>query len=154
MMGWGRMPIERLPARYRPAARSLRDWLMTDKGLLLILAMFCAMRSVGYTRIEDRTLLQHALEIGNDWISPALWIVLTVLCVVSVVLPECQKLEIVALSAVVGAIALWGMLYIQSSPPGLFSRGSAYITIALLVVYTLWRGDSTRVRIRGEDTHD
>lgn len=154
MMGWGRMPIEHLPERYRPAARGLRDWLMTDKGLLLILAGFCAMRSVGYTKIEDRTLLQHVLEIGNDWISPALWITLTILCVVSVVLPECQKLENVALSAVVGAIALWGMLYIQSSPPGLFSRGSAYITIALLVVYTLWRGDSTRVRIRGEDTHD
>lgn len=147
------MPIERLPEQYRPAARSLRDWLMADKGLLLILAFFCAMRSVGYTRLEDRTLLQHVLEIGNDWISPSIWVSLTILCAVSAALPVCNWLENVALSAVVGAVALWGMLYIQSSPPGLFSRGSAYITIAMLVVYTLWRGDSTRVRIRGEDTH-
>lgn len=147
------MPIEKLSERYRPSARSLRDWLMTDKGLLLILAFFCAMRSVGYTRLEDRTLLQHALEIGNDWISPLIWISLTLLCAVGAALPACNRLENVALSAVVGAIALWGMLYIQSSPPGLFSRGSAYITIALLVVYTLWRGDSTRVRIRGDDAN-
>ena len=144
------MPIEHLPERYRPAARSVRDWLVTDKGLLVILTFFCAMRSVGYTRIEDRTLLQHALELQNDWISPAIWVILTLLCTVGIAAPRCHKLENVALSAVVGAIALWGTLYIQSSPPGVFSRGSAYITIALLVIYTLWRGDSTRVRIRGD----
>ena len=144
------MPIEMLPERLRPGARSLRDWLMTDKGLLLIMALFCAMRTVGYTRIEDRTLLQHALELSNDWISPTLWVALTVLCSVAAGVPRCHKLENIALTATVGAIALWGMLYIQSSPPGLFSRGSAYITIASLVVYTLWRGDSTRIRIRGD----
>lgn len=147
------MPIEHLPERYRPAARSLRDWLMTDKGLLAILTAFCAMRTVGYTRIEDGTLLQHAFELSSDWISPAIWIALTILCVVGLAVPDYHKVENAALSAVVGAIALWGMLYIQSSPPGLFSRGSAYITIALLVVYTLWRGDSTRVRIRGDDAN-
>lgn len=148
------MPIEKLPVRYRPAARSLRDWLMTDNGLLLILTLFCAMRSVGYTRLEDKTLLQHTLELPNDWISPIIWTALTVLCALSAALPHCNRLENVALSAAVGVIALWGMLYIQSSPPGLFSRGSAYITIALLVIYTLWRGDSTRIRIRGDGADD
>ena len=147
------MPIEHLPSRYRPAVRSLRDWLMTDKGLLLILATFCGMRSAGYTRLEDPTLLQHVLEIGNDWVSPTVWVLLALLCAAAAAIPECPRLEQVTLSATVGAVALWGMLYIQSSPPGLFSRGSAYITIALLVVYTLWRGDSTRVRIRGDDAN-
>lgn len=148
------MPIENLPERLRPGARRLRDWLMTDKGLLLILAGFCAMRLAGYTKLEDKTLLQHALELSSDWVSPLIWAVLTVLCSAGAASPYKHRLESVALTSVVGAIALWGMLYIQSSPPGLFSRGSAYITIAVLVIYTLWRGDSTRVRIRGDGENE
>ena len=42
------MPIERLPEPLRPPALTFRDYVATDKGLILILAGLFLSRAVSY----------------------------------------------------------------------------------------------------------
>ena len=142
------MPIERLPERYQVGALRLRDWLQSDKGLLLLNFLYAASRFLSYP-LREVPGSRHVLEMP-EWLPATIWGVTAALCGVAILRSRCDRLETVALCVVVGVSLVWGTLFLFSEPAQFLSRGSVFIAVAALDIYTVWRGESQRLRIRGE----
>lgn len=142
------MPIEHLPARYRPAARSFRDWCATDKGLLLILFGVFLVRTSTYL-FQDGWLLPHVLDIHVPLLSSLQWLIATVIVGVAVV-ARSEKMEAIGLTVAASMLAIWGVLFVWTGWAEFTARGILYIGLALMSLYTVWRGRSATIRVRGE----
>lgn len=142
------MPIEHLPERARPPARKFRDWFATDSGLVSILAVMFVSRSFSYG-IDPPSLLQHVFEFFPYWVAPSLWASGGAVLALSLH-PRLVRWQSYALSYAVALLTLWGVLYLWSSPPAFLSRGAIYIALALMSVYTVWRGQSKTMRLEVE----
>ena len=141
------MPIEHLPERYRPAARSFRDWFATDKGLLLILFCVFAVRTSTYI-FQDGWLLPHVLDIQVPLLSSMQWLIATVVLGVAVV-ARSERMEAVGLTVAVLMLVIWGLLFAWTGKAEFTARGVLYIGLALMSLYTVWRGRSATIRVRG-----
>lgn len=144
------MPIELLPARLRPALRRFRDWFATDKGVVLLMAAYFTSRLVSYFVPLESGLIQHFFELRWWWIGPCLWGVSALLLWVAVFTSR-LKVEVVALCSAAGMLMLWGVLFGWSIPPGFFDRGTTFIALAAMTVYTVWRGHFGVVVVRREE---
>lgn len=142
------MPIEHLPERYRPAARSFRDWCATDKGLLLILFGVFLVRTSTYL-FQDGWLLPHILDIHVPLLSSLQWLIATVIVGVAVV-ARSEKMEAIGLTVAASMLAIWGLLFAWTGWAEFTARGILYIGLALMSLYTVWRGRSATIRVRGE----
>lgn len=145
------MPIEHLPERYRPAARSFRDWCATDKGLLLILFFVFAVRTSTYI-FQDGWLLPHILDIHVPLLSSLQWFVATVILGVALV-SRSERMEAVGLTVAVLMLVIWGLLFAWTGKAEFTARGILYIGLALMSLYTVWRGQSAIIRVRGDAGH-
>lgn len=145
------MPIEHLPERYRPAARSFRDWFATDKGLLLILFCVFFVRTSTYI-FQDGWLLPHILDIHVPLLSSAQWLIATVILGVAL-LSKSEKVEAFGLTVAVLVLVIWGLLFAWTGKAEFTARGVLYIGLALMSLYTVWRGQSATIRVRGGAGH-
>lgn len=141
------MPIEHLPERYRPGARRFRDWFATDKGLLLILFCVFAVRTSTYI-FQDGWLLPHILDIQVPLLSSMQWLAATVVLGVAVV-ARSERMEAVGLTVAVLMLVIWGLLFAWTGKAEFTARGVLYIGLALMSLYTVWRGQSATIRVRG-----
>lgn len=163
------MPIDHLPAPWQPPVRKFRDWVITDHGIMLILATVFLCRSVSYLG-DHQALIQHVFELQSRWLSPAIWVTGALVLIAALLLPG-GKLDTFALSLAVAILMLWGVLYLWSPAEvvhmpiwwpewlGWFerllghlipflSRGIVYMAVAGMTVYTVWRGRSATVYVR------
>lgn len=164
------MSVRWVPQIGRERLRRLRDWLATDKGLLLILAGVFTCRALSFLG-EPPTVLMHRLELGAPWLSPTLWAAPAVLLLVAL-RRDSPRLETVALCCATAVLSLWGVLFLWTEPvpiPGpwphwlewlrrvlevlmhFLSRGVLYIGLAAMAIYTVWRGQTARIDVRGDD---
>lgn len=143
------MPIEHLPERYRPGARRVRDWVATDKGLLLILFGVFLVRTSTYI-FQDGWLLPHVLDIHAPLFSSMQWLIATVVVGVSVV-ARSERMEAVGLTVATIMLTIWGLLFAWTGWAEFTARGVLYIGLAVMALYTVWRGRSATIRVRGED---
>lgn len=141
------MPIEHLPDRYKPAARSFRDWCATDKGLLLILFCVFFVRTSTYI-FQDGWLLPHILDIHVPLLSSLQWLIATVILGVALV-SRSEKMEAIGLTVAVLMLVIWGLLFAWTGKAEFTARGILYIGLALMSLYTVWRGQSATIRVRG-----
>ncbi len=140
------MPIDHLPERAKPAARRFRDWFATDNGgLMVITAVMFMCRALSY-KSDPPGVLQHVVEFTPLWVAPTVWALGALLLGVATHW-RFQFLTGYALAYSASVLLLWGVLYIWSDPPALFGRGSVYISYALLMIYTVWRGESKTIRL-------
>lgn len=163
------MPIEHLPAKWRPGARRFRDWAATDKGVLLILAVAFTGRSASFFSDAPSTF-QHVFEIRYWWVSPIVWGGAALLLWMAL-RRDSPRLESAALVAAATVLAAWGVLYLWTDPVPIsgdwgpvdwlrvllehltpfLARGVIHLGLALCAVYTVWRGRFVPVPWRGED---
>lgn len=143
------MPIEHLPERYRPEARRVRDWVATDKGLLLILFGVFLVRTSTYI-FQDGWLLPHVLDIHAPLFSSMQWLIATVAVGVSVV-ARSERMEAIGLTVATIMLTIWGLLFAWTGWAEFTARGVLYIGLAVMSLYTVWRGHSATIRVRGED---
>ena len=141
------MPIEHLPERYKPGARRFRDWFATDKGLLLILFCVFFVRTSTYL-FQDGWLLPHILDINVPLLSSLQWFIATVIVGVSVV-ARSERMEAIGLTVAVLMLVIWGLLFAWTGKAEFTARGVLYIGLALMSLYTVWRGRSATIRVRG-----
>lgn len=146
------MPIEHLPERYRPAARRFRDWFATDKGLLLILTLVFTVRTSTYI-FQDGWLLPHILDIHAPLISSMQWLAATLVLVVATASRN-EKVETLGLTVAVIMLTIWGLLFAWTGKAEFTARGVLYIGLALVTVYTVWRGHSATIRVRKGEVSD
>ena len=143
------MPIEHLPEKYKPAARKFRDWLATDKGLLLILLGVFTVRTSTYL-FQDGWLLPHVLDIRAPLFSSLQWLIATVVVGLSVVVRS-EKMEMVGLTVATIMLTIWGLLFAWTGKAEFTARGVLYIGLAIMALYTVWRGRSATIRVKGEE---
>lgn len=144
------MPIEHLPEAWRPTARRFRDWLATDKGVLLIYTVIFAGRTSTYL-FQDGWLLPHVLDIKAPLVSSMQWVVVT-LIVAYATISRSKKVEAAGLTVAVLMLVIWGLLFAWTGKAEFTARGVLYIGLALMGVYTVWRGKSATIRVRGGST--
>ncbi|SDR76087.1 hypothetical protein [Corynebacterium timonense] len=138
------MPIEHLPARIQPAALRVRAWLLTDAPALVIVGAGLLLRGVTYLPIyfggpgAGSHPAELLLPIG--WWA-AIWITVGALCLVS--LAVC-RLAPISLGLGVGLHAVWAMSFIADAiidqSPRAWLPAVGYASVALLVVWAVWRG--------------
>lgn len=141
------MPIEHLPERYRPAARSFRDWCATDKGLLLILTVVFAVRTSTYI-FQDGWLLPHILDIRAPLLSSMQWLIATVVLAVATA-SRSERMEAVGLTVAALMLTIWGLLFAWTGWAEFTARGVLYLGLSSVSLYTVWRGHSATIRVRG-----
>lgn len=109
--------------------------------------MFFTSRAMAY-RYTPPELLHHIIETAPNWASPAIWGTGAVL-LWAALLPKGCRIDIIALTAAVIIMALWGVLFFWSGPANFLLRGTPYIALAGITIYTVWRGQSATIRVRG-----
>ena len=143
------MPIEHLPPVTRPWAERLRDWLLTDAGLMLILGVMMIVRGVAYSNLGQEGLYHPADVFMPRWVAAGVWLGVGSSLLVSSV-RQSSLLARVSLSAAVATLALWGMIFMLAPPAAFSQRGIVYLSFAMLVLWASWRGRRGEIRIREE----
>lgn len=151
------MPIDHLPAKYQPAARRLRGWCMGDAPALIILGVSILARGVSYTPplMSPHAQATHPAEGAltmPTW--GVVWIAVGLACIASAWWPRATPFTV---GAGVGLNVLWGLSFIadaivDGSPRG-WVPAVSYLTIALLIVWAVWRGHR-EPELHGEEIRD
>lgn len=148
------MPIDYLPRRVQPMARRLRDFILDDSFVILILGVGVFLQGVLYAAGFLGPLVgTHPVEriIPIAWWG-FIWILVGGVCVVSGVIRN-PVLEAVALALAVGLYIAWGFSYLVEALSGPGTVGVyaiVYFTITTVTIWSVWRGRRGDVR-RGKD---
>ncbi len=141
------MPIEHLPSTWRPSARRLRRWAMTDSMAALILGCGALLRGCSYIPgvlgappSSGSHPAEMTLPIGVwGWV----WIAAGVACVLSSLAPL-PRTRAVALSVGVALHVMWGGSFLAATWAGESPRSwvsaISYCMVAALVLWAVWRG--------------
>ena len=144
------MPIEHLPERIRPPLLRLRDWLLTDATLYVILGTLLICRGVAAWVIDYIAVVPHpgdGLFTAAGW--TALWVVLGVVCLL--VTPwHTSRVGAAVLSVTTSVLLLWGLGYLMYDPAQFAYRGVLYIGFTATILWAVWRGRRGQVTITKE----
>ena len=143
------MPIKYLPSGMRPAARRLRAVMVKDSGMFIILGVFFIARGIGYLAGDGPGLPAQLLPLPASWWAVA-WLTVGI-GAVGVARKWQSRLAGVVLYLLFGMIGMWGAAFLLISPAAFLDRGSAFLTIAALASWAVWRGRKTEVSIRVND---
>lgn len=148
------MPIDRIPPRWRGPARRLRDFLFSDSPVLIILGLGILARGLSYSP----HFFGRAPRSGGHPAEAALpmsvwsivWVAVGVLCLVAAVWSH-RAIAAWAIGLGVGLNMLWAGSFIVATITGDMPRGwvtaIGYASIALLVIWAVWRGSRAEVMI-------
>lgn len=150
------MPIEHLPPRIRRPVERLRDGLMTDGTALVILGAGLVARGISYSPIAGPGPSGHPAE---SWVPmdtwSIVWVAVGVLCLASAARPRSISAAL-ALGAGVALHLLWGTSFAWQSLEDhsrAWVSSIGYFMIAALVLWSVWRGSRTDIRLREEVPH-
>ncbi|WP_288858123.1 hypothetical protein [uncultured Corynebacterium sp.] len=144
------MSIKQLPTVLRLGARRLRAVMVKDSGMFIILGVFFIARGIGYLAGDDGPgLPAQLLPVPASWWAVA-WLAVGIFAV-GVARRWQSRLAGVVLYLLFGMIGLWGAAFLLVSPAAFLDRGSAFLTIAALAFWAVWRGRKTEVSIRVND---
>lgn len=139
------MPIDHLPAAWRPAARRLRDWCLGIGPALIVLGVGAVARGVTYLpplMTTSSATRSHPVEgVLSMEVWGWVWIIAGVATLVAA---WWDRIAPLAVGAGVGLNLLWGASFIadaiaRESPRG-WLPAVGYVSVALLVWWAVWRG--------------
>lgn len=148
------MPIEHLPRRLRTPAKRLRSFLISDAPALIILGLGIIARGLSYSP----HVFGRAPSVGGHPAEAALpmpvwsiiWVAVGVLCLVSAVWSR-RQIAALAIGSGVGLNMLWAGSFVAATITGDMDRGwvtaIGYASVALLVIWAVWRGARAEVTI-------
>lgn len=152
------MPIEHLPPRMRPPARKVRDWALTIGPALLILGVGAIARGVTYlpALMSEHAQRAHPVE-GTLPMSVWAWVWI-IAGVAAVVAAWWSRAAPLAVGVGVGLNIVWGCSFITDAIIRRSARGwlpaVGYLSIALLVLWSVWRGAREPTVSREEMAHE
>ena len=148
------MPIEHLPPRFRPPALRIKNFLLSDAPALIILGVGILARGLSYSP----HVLGPAPRPGGHPAEAALpmpvwsviWVAVGVLCLVGAVWSR-RRIAALAVGLGIGLNMLWAGSFLVATITGDMPRGwvsaVGYASVALLVVWAVWRGSRAEVTI-------
>lgn len=148
------MPIEHLPRQLQSPARRLRDFLMSDAPALIILGLGILARGLSYSP----HVLGRAPRSGGHPAEAALsmptwsiiWVSVGAFCLVAAVWSR-RLIAAWAIGLGVGLNVLWAGSFFVATITGDMPRGwvtgIGYASVALLVLWAVWRGSRAEVMI-------
>lgn len=152
------MPIEHLPEKYKPTARRVRDWALTIGPALMILGLGGVARGVTYLPIlmDDHAAKSHPVE-GTLTMHTWAWIWI-IAGLAALIAAWWEKAAPLAVGVGVGLNIVWGASFITDAIIRHSARGwlpaVGYISIALLVLWAVWRGAREPTVSREEIAHE
>ncbi|OFO13764.1 hypothetical protein HMPREF3088_05420 [Corynebacterium sp. HMSC22B11] len=137
-----------IPQQLHPAARRVRRFLLSDGVALLVLGLGILARGISYTTPSRGSGYAHPAEAALPMgIWAVIWIVIGVLLIVAAVWHE-TVFAALALGSGVGLNLLWAGSFTAATVTGDMPRGwvssVGYISVAVLVLWTTWRGAHAR----------
>lgn len=145
------MPIDHLPRRLRAPAERIRDGLLTDATVLVILGAGMIARGISYSDVAGPGPSGHPAE---SWMTMGswsmVWVAVGVLCLA--IAPWHRTVTAaLAVGAGVGLHLLWGLSFLYESwhdgGRGWVSS-IGYFMVVALVSWSVWRGSRIEIRVR------
>lgn len=138
------MPIEHLPARYRPTARRVRAWLMTDSTAILVMGIGILLRGFSYLPSvlgAPPPPGTHPAELSLPMpVWGVIWVSVGSACIVSAFV-RAWIIDALALAAGVMLYVGWGSSFLIASISGHSPRGwvsaIGYFSVAILVLWAV-----------------
>lgn len=137
------MPIDHLPPCIRHPAVRLRDFLLTDGAVLLIVGVAFVIRGAAYLGQNPPSHPAERFLPLEAW--AIVWMVVGVANLASARWHE-STAAAGAISVAVGLMALWAASMAVAGAPG---SASIYGALTLGTVWSIWRGSRTTVRVEG-----
>ncbi len=145
------MPIEFLPTVLRSPARRVRDWLLTDAPVLVIVGLTVIIRGVSYSPFFGAPPARgsHPAEAA---LPMSVWAIIWIITGVVILFASCKPTSIIAavsLGLGIGLHVVWGLSFLlstwQDNPRGYVSA-VGYLGTSALVAWAVWRGRAGQVR--------
>ena len=147
------MPVDHLPPPLRRPAEKLRDVLLTDTTVLVILGAGLIARGISYSDAAGPDPSGHPAEGWMPMSSWAIvWVSVGVLCL-GVAPWSRSVMSALALGTGVALHLLWGLSFLWDSWHGddrSWVSSIGYFMIVSLIVWSVWRGSRTEIRVREE----
>lgn len=139
------MPIEHVPARWRPRAERLRAALLTDATLLIILGIVFIARGAGFMPPPGADIHPWELSAPATW--GVVWAAMGVICLFAAPW-YVGRVGAAVLGVATGLLVFWGMTFALVDLDELMTRGSIYIGWAVTIVWAIWRGRRGEITVR------
>lgn len=139
------MPIEHVPARWRPRAERLRGWLLTDATLLVILGVVFICRGIGF--LPPPGLDVHPWELSAPTVWGVVWAVLGVICLATAPW-YASRVGAAVLGLASGLLVFWGLTFALVDIDELLTRGSIYLGWSATIWWAIWRGRRGEITVR------
>lgn len=139
------MPIEHVPARWRPGVERLRSLLLTDASLLIILGLVFIARGIGFLPPPGADIHPWELTAPTAW--GVVWASVGVAALL-VVPWHAGRAGAAVLGGAVGLLVFWGLAFALIDIDELATRGSIYLGWALTILWAVWRGRRGEITVR------
>lgn len=143
------MPIEYLPASWRPPVARVRDAMMTDAAVMVILGVVMIARGVSYWD-PGAHIFVHPLDVMlPTWAISLGWAGVGAV-LVGAARWHATVVGRAVLSVAVAILGGWGALFIFAPPAAFSQRGIIYLGLAAVIIWAVWRGKRGEIRVTKE----
>lgn len=139
------MPIEHVPARWRPGAERLRGVMLTDASLLAILGVVFVVRGLGFLPPPGADI--HPWELSAPALWGVAWVSMGTICLVTVPW-HASRIGAAVLGIATGLLVFWGMAFVLVDLDELMTRGAIYLGWAVTILWAVWRGRRGEIVVR------
>lgn len=144
------MLIDHLPPRLRPPVERVRDVVMTDAGVMIILGIALIVRGGSYYALGTHILVNPLDLYLPMWVVAGWWIGVGV-SLLGAARWQATMVGRLVLTLGVATLALWGSLFLFAPPAAFAQRGIIYLALAAVIVWAVWRGRRGEIRVRRVD---
>lgn len=145
------MPIDHVPARWRPGAERLRAWMLTDASLLLILGGVFIARGIGFMPPPGDDI--HPWEVTSPLMWGVIWTGVGAAALIAAPW-HADRIGAAILGVATGLLVFWGLAFALIDVDEFLTRGTIYLGWASVILWAVWRGRrgeiTVRHQVRGE----
>lgn len=142
--------MPKIPDRIRPIARRIHNYAISDSGIFLILAHMFIVKSFSYYPEGLQEYYTHPFEVrlDND-VFFYLWFIIGVL-LLSASFYKNTVYAAIVFSSSMTFMCVWGLLFTLSGSVSVAQLGLTYVTLALIVTISVYRGRRGEYRLTKE----
>lgn len=142
--------MPKIPDKLRPILRRIHDYAISDSGIFLILAHMFIVKSFSYYPEGLQEYYVHPFEVrlDND-VFFYLWFIIGLLLLSAAFYRNTLYMAFV-FSGSMTFVFLWGLSFILSGSVRVAQLGLIYITLALIVSISVYRGRRSEYRLTKE----
>lgn len=142
--------MPKIPEKVRSVLRWMHDYAISDSGIFLILAHMFIMKSFSYypEGLQEYHIHTFEVRLDND-VFFYLWLIIGFLLLSASFYRNTLYMAIV-FSGSMTFVFLWGLAFVLSGSINVAQLGLIYITLAITVTISVYRGRRSEYRLTKE----